>query len=357
MNRKNNKILIIDDVSDNVKVLVEILKNEYKINVALNGVKGIELARSWGPDLILLDVMMPEMDGYEVCKILKSTEETKHIPVILLTALSNIKDEYLGISLGAIDYITKPVHPKLIRARIRNYIKLKEYSDNLERLVNEKIKEIEQFNSSFIDTLALIAETRDSDLGCHIERCKEYAKVMLNYMVKMDKYKDVLNYENTYAIIKAVALHDIGKIGIPDNILLKNGKLTDEEFEVMKGHSYYGYKILKNAEDKFGGKENKLLACAKEIAYYHHEQWDGNGYPLGLKQEDIPLPARIMMVIDVFDAIVSKRVYKGAKDPQVAVNFIQEFSGKRFDPQLVKVFLEVKDEFFIIAHKYADEEI
>lgn len=357
MNRyKTSKILIIDDVSENAKVLIEILKNEYKINVALNGPKGIELAKEWKPDLILLDVMMPEMDGYEVCKILKSEEETEHIPIIFLTALGDSDDEYKGISLGAVDYISKPVYPNLIRARIKNHIKLKVYSDDLEGLVKKKIRELEQFNDSFIETLALIAETRDSDLGCHIQRCREYAKVMLDYMITLDKYKGELSPQIIRVITKAVALHDIGKIGIPDNILLKNGKLTTEEFEVMKGHSYYGYKILQSAEERLAGQKNCIITYAKEIAYYHHEQWDGKGYPVGLREEAIPLCARIMMIIDVFDAIVSKRVYKAAMDPQEAIDFITEFSGRKFDPSLVEVFLKVKKEFLEIASKYKDEE-
>lgn len=351
---KKNKVLIIDDVADNAKVLIEILKNDYMLNVALDGMTGIKLAEEWKPDLILLDIMMPNVDGYEVCRMLKNDEKTNIIPIIFLTALSEVSDEYKGISLGAIDYITKPVHPKLLKARIRNYIRIKEYRNNLEKLVNEKVHELEQFNNSFVETLALIAETRDSDLGCHIDRCKEYAKIMLDYMRNDPRY--MISEIEEINIIKAVPLHDIGKIGIPDNILLKPDKLTEDEFEIMKGHSYCGYRILRNAEDKLEGKTNSIIRCAKEIAYYHHEQWCGNGYPLGLGGEDIPLPARLMMIIDVFDAIVSKRIYKGAQSPLEAIEFIQQGKGKMFDPDLVDIFEKVKDEFLRVAYKYADLE-
>ncbi|WP_297632431.1 HD domain-containing phosphohydrolase [uncultured Clostridium sp.] len=348
---KKNKVLIIDDVADNAKVLIDILKNDYMLNVALNGVKGIELAKEWKPDLILLDIMMPELDGYEVCRILKSDDRTNIIPVIFLTALSDVNDEYKGLKLGALDYITKPVHPKLLKARIKNYIEIKKYRNNLEELVNEKVHELEQFNNSFVETLALIAETRDSDLGCHIDRCKEYAKIMLDCMRHDSRY--IISEIEEINIIKAVPLHDIGKIGIPDNILLKPGKLTDEEFEIMKGHSYCGYRILKNAEVKLDGKTNSIIKCAKEIAYYHHEQWGGTGYPIGLEGKNIPLPARLMMIIDVFDAIVSKRIYKGAKNPEEAIRFIQEGRGLMFDPDLVDIFEMVKDEFLKVALKYS----
>ncbi|MGL4848816.1 MAG: HD-GYP domain-containing protein [Clostridium sp.] len=349
--RKENKILIIDDLAENIKVLIEILKDDYKINVALSGKKGIELAKVWKPDLILLDIMMPEIDGYEVCRILKNDDEAKDIPIIFLTALGDEKEEYKGISLGAIDYIRKPVNPKLVRARIENHIKLKTYSTELEERVREKVEEVEQFNNSFIETLAYIAETRDADLGKHIDRCKAYATVMLDYIFKYNKFADEIKKEDREIIIKAVPLHDIGKIGIPDKILLKPDRLTIEEFDIMKTHSDFGYKILKMAEEKLVNKKNKMLHCAEEIAYYHHERWDGKGYPCGLKGNEIPIVARIMSIVDVFDAIVSKRVYKDSLSTAVAIEFIQAERGKAFDPELVDIFIELREEFKEIEKK------
>jgi putative two-component system response regulator len=358
MNEKEQKtkILIVDDVAENIHILIETLKDSYTIMAVNNGEKALKLASKENkPDLILLDILMPDMDGYEVCKRLKSNNKTQNIPIIFITALSEDINESQGLKLGAVDYITKPFMPELVKSRIDNHIQLKLYRDHLEHLVEERTKEIYITQDVTINSLAILAEYRDNETGGHIRRTQYYIKLLAEQLQKLPKYKNELNPFLIETLFKSAPLHDIGKVAIPDNILLKPGKLTPEEFEIMKKHTILGKEALEKAEATLN-KTNSFLRCAREIAYTHHEKWDGTGYPNGLKGEDIPLSGRIMALGDVYDALISKRVYKKAFTHEVARSIIIEERGKHFDPDVVDIFIEFDEEWRKIALKYADYE-
>jgi len=348
---ENFKILIVDDTSENIEILGKLL-SEYRRYFALNGEKGIELARNIKPDLILLDIKMPGMDGYEVCSILKKDKTTSMIPVIFITALNQDSSEEKGLKLGAVDYITKPFNPALVRVRVKNNLELKKYRDSLETLVEERTHQLELTQEVTIRSLASLAETRDNETGQHLIRTQNYTRMLAEKLKEFDKYKRVLTKEMLNDIYKSTPLHDIGKVGVPDNILLKPGKLTDEEFEEMKKHTIYGRDAIQKAAASLG--ENSFLSMASVIAYTHHEKWDGSGYPQNLAGEAIPLSGRIMAVADVYDALISRRVYKEAFLHEKAVEIIMSEKGTHFDPLIVDVFFKEQNEFRRIAQKYKD---
>ncbi|NQU68118.1 MAG: response regulator [Candidatus Marinimicrobia bacterium] len=305
--------------------------------------------------LFLLDVMMPGMNGYEVCEILKSDDSTSGIPIIFITALNDAVNETKGIELGAVDYITKPINPDIVKSRVRNHLKLKKYQDHLEELVEERTLEIKQTQEATIESMAALAEFRDPETGGHIRRTQNYIKVLAQTLRQNPKFQDNLDDQTIYMLYLSAPLHDIGKVGIPDEILLKPGKLTLEEFEIMKMHTVYGRDAIATAEKKIVGKS--FLSFANEIAYGHQEKWDGSGYPEGLSSEEIPLSARLMAIADVYDALISKRVYKPAYTHEDAVGMIKNDSGTHFDPEIVDAFLHVTDLFDQIGKKYIDKEI
>ncbi len=346
---KDQKILVVDDVAENIDILIGTLKSSYKMVAARNGEKALKLAGSKNPpDLILLDIMMPEMDGYEVCEALKADEITQNIPVIFLTALSEEKNESRGLRLGAVDYITKPFSPELVKARIRNQIELKRHRDNLEGLVEERTAQVKLANQklkiSSLDTihrLSKAAEYKDQDTGTHIQRMGQYAVVLARKLGLDDKIVDSIQY--------AVPMHDVGKIGVPDRILLKPGKLTAEEFEIMKQHTLIGAKILVDSDAGF-------IKLAEIVALTHHEKWDGSGYPNNLKGSEIPLAGCITAVSDVFDALTSRRPYKEPFSIDKSFNIIEEGRGDHFRPDVVDAFLEIRSEIVSIKEKYQDQE-
>ncbi|MGM0534184.1 MAG: response regulator [Campylobacterota bacterium] len=351
-------ILVVDDTKENIHILVESL-DDYDIAVAKDGKSALEIVREETIDLILLDVMMPEMDGYEVCARLKEDETTKDIPVIFLTAKVDIEDEIKGLRLGAVDYISKPFNPTLVRQRVQNHLLLKEakdvlknQKDYLQEEVKKRTKEIEDVQNITINAMTSLAETRDTDTGNHIVRTTQYVKVLCQKLATKEKYADTLTPETIEIISKSAALHDIGKIGIKDSILLKPGKLSDEEFAQMKRHSSIGYEALANAEKSVVESESTFLSYAKEIALYHHEKFAGGGYPTGKSGQGIPLSARIMALADVYDALVSKRVYKAAFSHDKALGIILEESGRHFDPAVVEAFLASQDAFIEITNRY-----
>ncbi len=347
--RKDQKILVVDDVVENIDILIGMLKSSYKMVAARNGEKALKLVGSKNPpDLILLDIMMPEMDGYEVCEKLKADETTKNIPVIFLTALSEEKNESRGLQLGAVDYITKPFSPELVRARIKNQIELKRHRDNLEGLVAERTAQLKRANQklkiSSLDTihrLSRAAEYKDLDTGAHIQRMGQYAVALARKLGLNDKIVDAIQY--------AVPMHDVGKIGVPDRILLKPGKLTGAEFEIMKQHTIIGAKILVDSDAGF-------IRLAEVVALTHHEKWDGSGYPNNLKNAEIPLAGCITAVSDVFDALTSKRPYKEPFSIDKSFNIIEAGRGGHFRPDIVDAFLEIKAEIVSIKEKYQDKE-
>lgn len=346
-----NTILIVDDTEENIDILVDLLFEEYNLLVALDGQKALELARVNTPDLILLDVMMPGINGYEVCRRLKEDDETKFIPIVFLTALSEDSDEAVGIRMGAIDYIRKPFNPVIVSSRIKNYIKVRNYQNKLEVMVKERTQKIEKTKDVIIKSMGVLAEYRDPETGGHIHRTQNYVFAMAEYLMRHGDYpeltEDIIEY-----LFKSAPLHDLGKIAVPDHILLKPGKLTEEEFEIMKTHTLYGKNAVAAIEEDLPGE--MFIKYAKEIAYCHHEKWDGTGYPRGLKGNDIPLSGRIMAIADVYDALISERIYKPAFSHEKAKSIIFEGKGKHFDPALVEAFDAIEDVFVDISKKYKD---
>jgi putative two-component system response regulator len=353
-------VLAVDDTVTNIEVVKGVLSGQYLVQAALNGEVALKIIDKKKPDLILLDIMMPGLDGYEICRRLKASEETKDIPIIFLTAKSHEEDETKGLSLGAVDYITKPISPPILKERVKNHLMLKSIRDQLERqneILEEKVQERTQQLSNLQDVtmvaLGALAESRDPETGNHIRRTQTYVKILAEALAKTPKYNCILQPDIITAMYKSAPLHDIGKVGVRDDILLKPGSLTEEEFEEMKKHTTYGRDAIAAAEGALGRADN-FLTFAKEIAYSHQEKWDGSGYPLGLSGEDIPLSARIMALADVYDALISKRVYKPAFSHEKAVEIICEGSGSHFEPLLVDTFLAIKDEFRVIANRYKD---
>ncbi|MBT4521508.1 MAG: two-component system response regulator [Halieaceae bacterium] len=357
---ENQRILIVDDTPENIDVLIEVL-SDYKRSVATSGEKALRIARSENPpDLILLDIMMPGMDGYEVCQRLKSDEKTKAIPIIFLTAMVDEESETKGLEMGAVDYITKPISPPIVLERVKNHLLLKiarESLENqnviLEERVKERTKELALTQDVIIFSMAVVAEYRDPETGAHIRRTQNYLRALADQLRENQKYADDLNDSSIDLLFKSAPLHDIGKVGVPDSILMKPGKLSDEEFDEMKKHTTYGRDAIVAAEQMLGD-ESTFLEYAREIAYSHQEKWDGSGYPEGIMGDAIPVSARLMAVADVYDALISKRVYKPGFTHKKAVEIISKGKGTHFDPDMVDAFLEVEDEFRNIALEFGD---
>ncbi len=345
-------VLIVDDVPENIKVLMNALKNQYAILVATNGKKAIEQALNKPhPDIVLLDIMMPEMDGYEVCEILKSNDLTKDIPIVFVTALSESDDEAKGLALGAVDYITKPINPSLVKSRVHNHIELKQHRDNLQDLVNKKTYQLKLSQEATIEAMGIVAEKRDPEItGGHIQRTKYYVKAIAIQLSKKEKYKDILTADIIDTLYISAPLHDIGKVAIPDDVLLKRSKLSDDEFSIMKTHTTIGEETISEVQIRF--EQSEFLDIAKKLAGTHHEKWDGSGYPNGLKGDDIPLSGRIMALADFFDALISKRTYKESLPFDTILEIIQSEKGKHFDPDIVDAFFEVLDEIKQIVKEY-----
>ena len=364
-NTEQLKVLIVDDTPENIDVLGEILRPYYKRSVALDGEKALKIAQSDSPpNLVLLDIMMPGIDGYEVCRRLKDDKRTCDIPVIFVTAKGDVDDETMGFDLGAVDYITKPVSPPLVLARVRAHLELatakqalKNQNAILEEMVEERTREIQVTQDVTIEALASLAETRDNETGSHIRRTQNYVRALAEELVTHVRFSTYLDDSAIDLLYKSAPLHDIGKVGVPDSILLKPGKLSDEEFETMKEHARYGRDALLRAEEALGDKaSSSFLQLAREIAYSHHEKWDGSGYPEGTVGDAIPISARFMAVADVYDALISRRVYKPPFSHAKAVDIIKEGRGSHFDPDIVDAFLEIHESFRKIAIEYADSD-
>ena len=314
------------------------------------------------PDLILLDIMMPEMNGYQVLEALQKNEKTRDIPVIFVTALGEVADETQGLELGAVDYITKPVSPPIVRVRVRNHLELKRARERLrdentllEQKVIERTREIRMTQDVTIQALASLAETRDNDTGGHIRRTQLYVEILARGLRGREGVTETLDDRTIDLMSKSAPLHDIGKVGVPDHILLKPDKLTEAEFDVIKKHPILARDALQKAEE-ISGESSAFLRIAREIAYTHHEKWDGSGYPEGIRGLTIPLAGRLMALADVYDALISSRVYKSAFSHEKAVNIIAEGRGTHFDPALVDLFLEKADEIRQAADKFKESE-
>jgi putative two-component system response regulator len=356
-------ILVVDDTPDNIDLLCAVLEHDYRTKIAVNGERALKIARGEAkPDLILLDIMMPGMSGYEVCKALKADPATRDIPVIFVTAMSEVADEQLGLTLGAVDYITKPVSAPIVLARIKTQLSMKRVQDFLrdqnQFLATEvelRTREIVALQDVTIHTMASLAETRDSETGNHIRRTAHYVKTLAEKLRTHPRFAAFLTDQTIEMLFKSAPLHDIGKVGIPDRILLKPGRFEPYEMEIMKTHTTLGRDAIMAAERELG-VEVGFLKYAKEIAYGHQEKWDGSGYPQGLAGDAIPISARLMAVADVYDALISRRVYKEGMRHEEAVAIIAAGRGQHFDPDMVDAFLALQDEFIAIARRYADSD-
>lgn len=350
---RRSRVLIVDDAPENLRILGEALKEKYVIMFARNGESALRLSNADPrPDIILLDVIMPGLDGYEVCRLLKENPETHDIPVLFVTAQNDEVEEARGLSLGAVDYISKPFRSTLVKTRVANQLELKRHRDRLDELVHERTRELAITQEVTIEAMATLAEWRDPETGAHIKRTQNYVRTLAEYMSALPGYAESLDRNTVDLLYLSAPLHDVGKVSIPDAVLLKPSTLTEEEFREMKHHTTRGRDALAAAERKLGG--NSFLHLAREIAYSHHERWDGNGYPQGLAGEAIPLPARLMSVADVYDALTSKRVYKPAMPHDVAMDIILKGRGTQFDPVVVDALVAVQDKFQVIAAQHAD---
>ncbi len=320
-------VLCVDDEPSNLQVLKQILQGNYRLLFARDGRRALELAQVERPDIILLDVMMPDMDGYEVCRTLKADECLARVPVIFVTALSDVEDEARGLELGAVDYICKPVSPAIVRARVRTHLSLVSVSE----LIETRLQVIQR--------LGLAAEYKDNETGLHVIRMSHYACILARAAGWSE--------QRAQELLHAAPMHDIGKIGIPDHILRKPGKFDDAEWEIMKSHVDIGVRII-------GEHDSGLLAVARRIVSGHHEKWDGSGYPHGLRETAIPIEARIVAIADVFDALTSERPYKKAWSVEDACALLIEQKGRHFEPRLVDLFLDCLPQVLEIKQRWSE---
>jgi putative two-component system response regulator len=356
-------ILVIDDSPENLHVLSELLQPFYEVRVATSGKKALSLVVNMlCPDLILLDIMMPEMDGYQVFEHLRADPNTADIPVIFLTAIDNLDAELQGLTLGAVDYISKPIVPLILLARIHNQLELKLIRDQLhyqncylEREINKRMAENILIQEVSIRALAHLAETRDPETGNHILRTQAYVRLLATLIKDHPRFSTLIDDTYIDAVARSAPLHDIGKVGIPDAILLKSGKLTDDEWEIMKTHAQIGAVAIEQAEQDVKVPV-AFLTLAKEIAHWHHEKWDGSGYPDGLAGDTIPVSARIMALADVFDALISRRVYKEPMPADEVRRIILQGRGQHFDPDMTDTFLIYFSDFYEITERHRDPE-
>lgn len=333
-------VLVVDDVPENIDVLAGILKADYRVKAATSGARALSIAMGANaPDIILLDVMMPEMDGYEVCRRLKGDPATARIPVIFVTARSETEDETHGLEVGGVDYITKPVKPAIVRQRVKNHLALYDQARHLEDLVKERTREVTETRLEVINRLGRAAEYKDNETGMHVVRMSQYARLLA--------LASGMDVDAAELLCQAAPMHDIGKIGIPDHILGKPGRFEPHEWEEMKRHVEYGAEII-------GDHHSAILKMAKIVVLTHHEKWDGSGYPAGLAGEDIPVEGRITAIADVFDALTSVRPYKKAWSVEDAVQLIRDEKGRHFDPQLVDHFLSILPQILEVKEQFAE---
>ena len=332
-------ILIVDDMELNREILVEILKDEYDTLQAANGYEAIDLVMRNADKLscVLLDIVMPEMDGIEVLNILQSGGYAERIPIIIITASGGDENEITCLKSGAVDFLSKPFHPEIVKCRVTAQISLKRYRNHMEELVDENVKKVTLVREAMIDVLASVIEYRHCESGQHVKRTRQLAEQLLKNIKLSGKMDNELSGINTALLTKAVPLHDVGKISIPDHILLKPGKLDPEEFEIIKTHTTLGEGIINTL---VGIEDEEYLTLSRDICVHHHERWDGKGYPSGLSGKDIPFSARIMAIVDVYDALTSPRVYKPAFSKEEATGILLEGRGSHFDPIICDIFLD-----------------
>jgi len=349
-------ILIVDDIEINRIILAEMLNDDYDIVEADNGNEACRLLfeEDLAPTVVLLDIMMPDIDGFEVLKRMRNSNSTKHIPVLFITAADSEESESLGLKSGAADYIAKPFNHDVVRARVDNHVNLARYRYRLEQLVAKKAAEVTRTYEQTLEVLATIIEYRNLESGAHIRRTTLLTEILVTKMLEVEKFRSALLAQNVLSLIKASALHDIGKIGITDSILLKPGKLSPEEFDVIKSHTQIGSQIIDSISATLPDND-MYLKYAKDICLCHHERWDGLGYPNGLKGEEIPLAARIISVVDVYDALANPRCYKAAYPYDVSLGLVSEGSGTQFDPDIITLLPSVAEAFKITEESHKDQ--
>ncbi len=341
-------------------MLVGLLGEDYRTVVAKDGEQALQrLEESSLPDLILLDVVMPGINGYEVCERIKSTPHTRDIPVIFMTVKNAEMDEIRGFGLGAVDYIAKPMSPPVVIARVSTHIALQQarkalhdHNRVLEKKVAQRTEELTRTQDVAILCMASLAETRDNETGRHIMRTQRYVKVLAEHLRNHIRFRDEIDDDFIDLLFKSAPLHDIGKVGVPDRVLMKPGPLNEEEWVEMRRHAEYGRTAILKAESELG--TTSFLRVAREISYTHHEKWDGSGYPEGLAGDDIPVSGRLMALADVYDALISRRVYKEPIPHLDSVSMINRLEGSQFDPDVCAAFNDVLPTFVRIAQSYPD---
>lgn len=350
-----DRVLIVDDIQINRMILQEILAGEYIVLEAPDGPGALEIlfGAEEKPQAVLLDIMMPGMDGFEVLKKIKENPVTGKIPVLFITAADADTNESRGLEEGAVDYISKPFNPDVVRVRLGNQIQLSRYRTDLEEMVKHKAAQLAHTHETMLETLATIIEYRSLESGAHVRRTCELTRILIGALLRQPEYGDQLRSLNYSSLIKAVSLHDVGKVGIPDSVLLKNGPLTSEEFEIIKSHTVIGANIIESIARDLTDEAQYLRHC-RDICRHHHERWDGRGYPDGLKGEQIPLSARMVSVIDVYDALVNKRCYKPAFSHDQALSMLRQGAGTQFDPGIVAAIEGVEREFCALEMEMAD---
>ncbi|MCL1807483.1 MAG: response regulator [Oscillospiraceae bacterium] len=347
-------VIVVDDEATNLSFLKEILQDDFNVRLSPSGERALAFMEKSTPELVLLDIEMPGMNGFEVIRAIKKNPEWQEIPILILTGHDERDGEEQAFNLGAVDYIRKPISAGVVRARVRLHTELENHRKNLEGLVAVRTEQLEQMQDSILSMLANMTSFRDNETGAHIKRTTIYAKVLIENLMKKRHPNYLIDPKYADSVVKSAKLHDIGKVAIPDSILFKPAKLTVEEFEVIKKHAVYGAFILDSAIDEL--KETSyFLMVAREIIIGHHEKWNGSGYPAGIKGENIPLSARIMALADVYDALISERPYKKPFTHEVSMNIILKDAGTHFDPTLVELSLDVMDSFRDIALMHKDD--
>jgi putative two-component system response regulator len=362
-------LLVVDDTPANLSLMAGLLNTDYRVKLASSGIRALELAQRDVPDLILLDVMMPEMDGFELCRRLKADARTRDAPIIFITAMVQPEDEARGFEVGAADFIHKPVSPPILRSRVRTHLEVKAWRDDmrrraagLEQALDERLAEVDRLRDATMFVMVSLAEFRDSDTGNHVKRTQEYVRVLADYLRNdpgADEEARVLSVAEIDLLAKSAPLHDIGKVAIPDSILLKPGPLSTEEFAVMKTHTLRGWDILHRAAQRIGDaasttQGSAYLRYGMQIARSHHERWDGQGYPDRLAGRNIPLAARLMAVADVYDALISRRPYKDPMTHAEAMTRLDAGSGGHFDPRIIEAAKACEQQFIDIASSWKD---
>jgi putative two-component system response regulator len=355
-------ILIVDNSPVNLSWLGNLLSKLYTVKAVNHGAKALKVVSEEQPDLILLEIKMPDISGYEVCRMLKADKHTQHIPVIFLTSKTEAVSEEMGMSMGAVDYITRPINPEILLSRVRAHFLEASYlrtmrvnNEYLEYEVTKRARDLATLQQVTILALASLAEVRDLETGSHLRRTQNYIRALARHLRPHPRFANALHDEMIEMLFQCAPLHDIGKVGIPDRILLKPGRYEPHEFEIMKTHPALGFEALNQAQVA-AGASIEFLEVAKDIVYSHHEKWDGSGYPQGLAGDAIPIPARLMAIVDVYDALICKRVYKPGMSHERATEIILQGRGKHFDPDVVDAFLALGAEFQDIALRFVDSD-